>query len=144
MYLDSAIIVKLAIAEPDSNFYASLVDGRIDLSASVLSLPECRSALARKVDSGEIAHREYTDAWKMVEEMFSAYSGISVMGVENETLELASVLIERCRGKVALRALDAIHIATCMTAKAYPLVTNDKIMRKASEVLSIPLAPLPK
>jgi len=57
--------------------------------------------------------------------------------------ELASVLIERCWGRVALRMLDAIHIATCMNAEAYPLVTNDRVMRKASEVLGIPLAPLP-
>lgn len=144
MYLDSAIIVKLTIAEPDSGFYVSLVDGRTDLFASALSLPECRSALARKIDGGEIVHGDYAEAWTIVEEMLSGHSGISIMDVENEVLELASLIIERCRGKVALRTLDAIHIATCMNAEAYPLVTNDRVMRKAAETLSIPLAPLPE
>ena len=143
MYLDSAIIVKLLVAEPDSGFYVALTDGRVDLLASTLSLPECRSALARKVDGGEISLGDYAEAWKEAEEMLAGHSGLSVITMGDKTLKLASVLIERCRGKVALRALDAIHIAACMNAEAYPLVTNDRLMRKAAEVLGVPLTPLP-
>ena len=143
MYLDSAIIVKLLVAEPDSGFYTMLVDGRADLFASTLSLPECRSALVRKVDGGEISLGDYAEAWQEAEEMFAGHSGFSVISMGNEVLKLASTLIERCRGKVALRALDAIHISTCMNAEAYPLVTNDRTMRKAAEVLKVPLAPMP-
>ena len=61
MYLDSAIIVKLFVAEPDSGFYASLLDGRTDLAVSALSLPECRSALVRKLEGGEITQDEYSE-----------------------------------------------------------------------------------
>ena len=143
MYLDSAILVKLATAEPDSGFYVAMVDEQFDLFISALSLPECRSALARKLDSGEIDPNEYAEAWAAVEEMFFRDVGISVIGMDDKILERASDIIERCRGKVALRALDAIHIATCMCAEAYPLVTNDRIMRKAAEVLDVPLAPMP-
>ena len=66
MYLDSAIIIKLSIKEPDSEFYVSLVDGRTDLVASALSLPECRSALARKVHEGEITQNEYAESCEAV------------------------------------------------------------------------------
>jgi predicted nucleic acid-binding protein len=135
--------VKLSTLEPDSGFYAAMLDGRTDLSASVLSLPECRSALVRKMDGGEIIQSEYAEAWKIIEEMLSGHSGISVLSIENEMLERASDIIEQCHGKVALRTLDAIHIAACMCANAYPLVTNDKLMRKAAEVLNVPLAPIP-
>ena len=95
MYLDSAIIVKLSVAEPDSEFYATLVDGRTDLTASALSLPECRSALARKVESGEISAEDYAEACDAVEEMLSGNSGIAVAGVDDEILNLASAIIER-------------------------------------------------
>jgi hypothetical protein len=44
----------------------------------------------------------------------------------------------------ALRTLDAIHIATCMKTGSFPLVTNDKMMRKAAEELQILLAQLPQ
>ena len=144
MYLDSAIIVKLLVAEPDSGFYTTLVDGRADLCASVLSLPECRSALVRKVDGGEISLSDYAEAWEEAEEMLAGHSGIHVISMRDEVLKLASALIEQCRGRVALRALDAIHIATCMNAEAYPLVTNDRLMRKAAETLKVPLAPMPE
>jgi len=144
MYLDSAIIVKLAVAEPDSEFYMTLVDGRTDLVVSALSFPGCRSALARKADSGEITQNEYTEACEVINEMLSGYSGITVADVDNDTLDFSSTVIERCRGKIALRTLDAIHIATCMKISAQPLATNDKIMRKAAEVLQIALAPLPQ
>jgi len=144
MYLDSAIIVKLFIAEPDSGFYASLVDGRTDLTVSALSLPECRSALARKVDEGEITHEEYLDACAGIDEIFTGRLGINVAGVDNETLRLAALLIERCRGRVALRALDAVHVATCLKHGISPLATNDRIMRKAAGVLQLTLTPLPQ
>jgi len=144
MYLDSAIIVKLFIPEPDSGFYASLVDGRADLAVSALSLPECRSALARKLDGGEITQDEYREACGEMDEIFSGRAGIAVAGVDNDILQLAALLIERCQGRVALRALDAVHIATCMNNGNYPLATNDKTMRKAAEALQVSLAPLPK
>ena len=83
------------------------------------------------------------EAYEAVGDMLSGHSGIAVMNVENETLVLASTIIEKCRGKAVLRTLDAIHIATCIRAGAYPIVTNDKTMRKAAEVLDVALAPLP-
>ena len=144
MYLDSAIIIKLSIKEPDSEFYVSLVDGRTDLVASALSLPECRSALARKVHEGEITQNEYAESCEAVDEMLSGDSGITVSNVDNEILILASTAIERCRGKIALRTLDAIHIATCMKTGAKPLATNDRIMRKAADELQIELTRLPR
>ena len=75
--------------------------------------------------------------------MLSGHSGITVAEINNDTLKIASAAIERCRGKAALRTLDAIHIATCMKTNSFPLVTNDKMMRKAAEELQIPLAQIP-
>jgi len=144
MYLDSAVIVKLSVPESDSGYYTALVDGLADLVASALSFPECRSALVRKLDSGEITPDGYSRACEVVEKMLSGNSGINVVDIDNDILRLASTAIERCRGKAVLRTLDAIHIATCMKTGSYPLVTNDKIMRKAADALEIPLTPLPQ
>ena len=54
MYLDSAILVKLLVREPDSMFYADMVDGQIAWSAE-LALSECFSALLRKEREGAVA-----------------------------------------------------------------------------------------
>jgi len=42
MYVDSAVLVKLVVREPDSGFYADLLDGQRAVIASELSIPECR------------------------------------------------------------------------------------------------------
>jgi hypothetical protein len=58
MYLDTAILVKLLVREPDSDFYVSLVDGQ-PVWSSQLVLVECFSALLRKERERAItrAHR---------------------------------------------------------------------------------------
>ena len=52
-------------------------------------------------------------------------------------------MMRQCSGCASIRTLDAIHLATCRFTHAYPLVTNDRIMRKAAERIGIPLGPLP-
>ena len=51
----------------------------------------------------------------------------------------AGEVIKQCIEQVPLRTLDAIHIASCLLLRAYPLVTNDQIMRAAAEMLRLPL-----
>jgi hypothetical protein len=51
-------------------------------------------------------------------------------------------MMRQCAGCASVRTLDAIHLATCRFSHAYPLVTNDRIMRKAAERIGIPLGPL--
>jgi len=47
VYLDTAILVKLLVREPDSRLYAELVEGEVVWSSQIV-VTECFSALLRK------------------------------------------------------------------------------------------------
>lgn len=143
MYLDSAILVKLVVREPDSIFYADLVDGRQSVRASELAVPECRSALLRKRKQGEIGGRTCDEAWKRLQFLWSKGGGLLLQPVTLSVLQEAGEVVERCIPHVPVRTLDAVHIASCLLSRSYPLVTNDRVMRAAAKLLGMPLGALP-
>ena len=59
------------------------------------------------------------------------------------TLKKANHLLEQCHPRVALRSLDALHLAACDQLQEWPLCTTDERMRQAAAVLRFPLSPLP-
>jgi predicted nucleic acid-binding protein len=142
MYLDTAILVKLFAREADSEFFGKLTDGE-DISSSVLSYTEVYSVLLRKERNGELTSTERHAAWNSFEK-----------SVEDERVELvpfgpalfkkANRIMEQCNPKVALRFLDALHLATCDQLQDWPLCTTDVRMREAAELLRFPLNELQK
>lgn len=144
MYLDSAILVKLVVHEPDSEFFVDLVDGQTGTCTSELAIAECRSALARKLREGDLDAEAYAAAWKILLALWSHGGGLTLHPVSQSMLFQAEELIDQCAGRAPLRSLDAIHLATCIRLRAPPLITNDAAMRKAAAVLGIPLGPLPR
>jgi predicted nucleic acid-binding protein len=142
MYLDSAILVKLVVREPDSEIYADLVDGQVQVHASELAITECRSALLRKRQQGEIAVAEQEGAWLRLESCWSGKCGLVLCPVSRAILIDAGDIMQRCVGRrIPLRTLDAIHVATCLRMHAQPLVTSDTVMRSAAQLLGMALYP---
>jgi predicted nucleic acid-binding protein len=143
MYLDSAILVKLLVPEPDSSFYAALVEGQEDLLTSELAIVECRSALVRKRRQKEIYAWVYDGALDRLQHLWPKGGELQFEPVTRSVLQEAGDIVQRCSKHAVVRSLDAIHIATCLRARADPLVTNDTVMRAAAAALGIPLGPLP-
>jgi len=141
MYLDSAIIVKLVVREPDSLFYAGQVDMSDGVCSSALAMTEVWSALCRKTKEGSIDTKAKQHAWRLFEDYVSG-GALHLHSVTTPILRMANRMIELCGGKVAVRSLDAIHLATCEFYGTMPLMTNDKIMRSAAEVLGLALGPV--
>ncbi len=141
MYLDTAILVKLVVREPDSAFYARLVDRQIVWS-SQLALTECFSALLRKEREGAIGASHRRAAWKQIESDVAA-ARLSLIAVAPMLLERANVLLERVHPVVALRSLDAIHLASADECRSWPVCSNDARLRAAATILAMPLTPLP-
>ena len=142
MYLDSAILVKLVVRETDSFFYAEQTNGQADVWSSQLALTESWSALIRKQREGAIHARVRRAAWQKLERYFID-GMLGMVPVDESILKRANRIILRCHPKVALRSMDAIHLASCEAADAYPLLTNDRQMRAAATHLRFPLGPLP-
>jgi hypothetical protein len=66
VYLDTAILVKLLVREPDSAFYADLVEGEIVWSSQII-VTEAFSALLRKEREGGITRAHRRRAWRQIE-----------------------------------------------------------------------------
>ena len=63
MYLDSSIIVKLLVPEPDSDFFEANLVGE-SLSSSELAWTEVFSALLAKERNGQINAQQREKAWR--------------------------------------------------------------------------------
>jgi predicted nucleic acid-binding protein len=142
MYLDSAILVKLVVREPDSFFYSEQINGQANVWTSELALTECWSALFRKQREGAIRAGARLSAWQRLERYFTDGT-LGMVPVDQSLLRRANRIIASCHPKVALRSLDAIHLASCEAVDCFPLLTNDRQMRIAAEHLRLPLGPLP-
>ena len=142
MYLDSAILVKLVVREPDSFFYVKLLEGARGLRSSELAVTECRSVLERKRQQGELDAATFEGAWLRLGSYWQRSGGLALHPVTRLVLDEAGEMIADCIAVAPLRTLDAIHLATCRLQGAPPLVTNDRVMRLAAQHLGITLTSL--
>ncbi|MGI8964970.1 MAG: type II toxin-antitoxin system VapC family toxin [Limisphaerales bacterium] len=141
MYLDTAILVKLFAAEPDSKFFVELTNGQ-NISSSVLSYTEIYAAMLRKERSRELTKAERLRGWTSFEMQLS--DGTIELAPFHEALfKKANRIMEHCSPKIALRSLDALHLATCDRLQDWPLCTTDVRMRQAAELLRFPLTENP-
>ena len=67
MYLDTAIIVKLLVREPDSDEFQDALE-RETLSSSELAMTEVWSALLAKERTKAISRRDRAAAWRVFQE----------------------------------------------------------------------------
>lgn len=141
MYCDTSVLVKLLVREADSEHYAGLVSGR-PLSTSELAVAEVYSALLAKERAGGIRsalrHRAWGSFQRRVED-----TGLVLVDLGLAIITRARSLLEFCHPAVALRSLDALHLASAERQQDWPLATADLRMRDAAKLLGHPLTPLP-
>ena len=139
MYLDTAILVKLVVREPDSAFYAELVDGEVVWSSQIV-VTECFSALLRKERERGITPPHRRRAWKQVEADVLARR-LNLVTLTGDVLARANGILGVCHPTIALRSLDAIHLASAERCQSWPICSNDSRLRQAATRLGLPLAP---
>lgn len=139
MYLDSAIIVKLLIQEPDSDEFQSALIGQ-NLDTAELSVLEVASALCGKERQGHISRRLRERALTAFDEKLES-DEIRLLPVTSPTFLRARRFLEACHPHVALRSLDALHLATCDQHDALPFCTTDVRLRTAVGRLGLPIFP---
>jgi predicted nucleic acid-binding protein len=139
MYLDSSIIVKLLVAEPDSEFFINSLKGR-PLAVSELAQTEVFSALLSRERAGKISAADRRRAWREFEARIEA-GEIQLKPLNSVVLRKAMRSLEHCHPKVPLRTLDAIHLATVDLCQDFPLATTDARLRDAAAGLGFDLFP---
>ena len=141
MYLDTGILVKLFVREPDSDFFGELTDGEI-ISSSVLAYTEVRSALLAKERAAAITIEQRRRAWRIFQGNVDEEL-IGLIPLAPALFKRANYILETCHPKVPLRTLDALHLACCDQSQDWPLCTTDTRMRAAAELLRFPLTEMP-
>ncbi len=139
MYLDSAIIVKLLVREPESVWFGKNLTGR-EFVTSELSLTEVRSALLARERGGHITSHERTMAAEKFYSMIESES-IRLLPLNRPVLERASAIQHACHPHIPLKTLDALHVATCDLHRSGTMSATDKRIRAACEQFAIGLFP---
>ena len=139
MYLDSSIIVKLLVREPESEWFGKNLIGHRFMT-SELALVEVCSALLSRERGGHITSRERIAAagkfFLMIESEF-----IRLLPLERAALDRASAIQHACHPHIPLKTLDALHVATCDLNHCSALSTTDARMRAACGQFAIALLP---
>lgn len=139
MYLDSSVAAKLYIPELDSDEIEAIARTGDGLYSSELLYAELRSAMLGKERLKALSGAQREAAW----EKFQEHLEIGLM----QLLPLNGIIVREASGvmaqvhpQVALRTLDAIHLATVLSVDVGPLLTRDHRMGEAAKKLGIPLA----
>jgi predicted nucleic acid-binding protein len=140
MYLDSCIIVKLLVVEPDSEFFIRALEGKPAVT-SELARTEVFSALLARERAGKISLTDRRRAWHEFEARAAA-GEIKMEPFNSVVLRKANHLLEKCHPQVPLRSLDAIHLATADLCHDFPLVTTDARLRDAATLMGFSVFPL--
>jgi len=141
MYLDSCVIVKLVSHEPDSAAYHAVVAG-FPVFTSELAVAEVRSALLTKERMGRISHADRVKGWRLFQDKLHDQE-FHLLPLDRRVIERAGAVIDQCHPHVALRTLDAIHVATAELHGGEPMCSSDQRVRDASDFIGLSLTQEP-
>jgi predicted nucleic acid-binding protein len=139
MYLDSAIIVKLLVREPESEWFGRSLAG-VGFQVSELALAEVCGALLAKERRNEILPAERS---KATERFFSMIEDeiISLLPLNRSVIHRARSVQLASHPQIPLRTLDALHVATCDLHQGGSMCATDARIRAACKQLGIDLMP---
>ena len=133
MYLDTSVLVKRYVAEPDSDEVDEVVVG-FTLVSSELALGEVWSALLAKERAKTLSEQARTAAWKAF--LSDVDEGVlRLIPLDGVMIREANEAMLRVHPHVPLRTLDAIHLATYGSVITGPIFTKDKRMLAAAKLL---------
>jgi predicted nucleic acid-binding protein len=140
MYLDTGILVKLLTPEAETLYFERELLGH-RLVTSELALVEVKSALFAKERAKFISREQRLRAEAKLAEL-TGQEILELRALTSHVLRKAAQVIQACHPDVPIRALDALHVASCDLAQEFPLCTTDARMHAAAQVMHIPVFPL--
>lgn len=141
-YLDSSALIKAYVPEKGSRWIEDLLGGST-IIVSMLTVTEVASALSRRVREGTV---RAADRQRLFETFLAHTVRFEVIQVSSEVSDDAAAILLRDTPGVALRTLDAIHLATAqrsfiLARQAAPedglLVAADRRLRDAAVALGM-------
>lgn len=136
MYLDTSVLVKRYVAEPDSDTVDDVVVG-FTLVSSELAVAEMWSALLAKERAGDLTVQVRERAWQAF--LSDVDEGVlRLLPLDGVVIREAKAVMTRVHPEVPLRTLDAIHLASFAAVITGPLFTCDQRMLAAARLLGFP------
>jgi uncharacterized protein len=136
-YLDTSALVKLLLHDEDGADTVRGVIAAMDVSfTSRIAHPEARAALAAARRAGRLALRDHATAKR---DLDRAISALRIVELHPTLARGSGDLAER----FAIRALDAIHLASAMAlgGRDTVVVTWDRELARAATAAGLGLAP---
>jgi predicted nucleic acid-binding protein len=129
-YFDTSALIKRYVSEKGSGRVVSLLR-RHDLLSSAITPVEVMSALCRRKRNGELSDEDFAVTLNRVQGERTRWELVELGGT---VLSRAEEIIQ---GRVPMRALDAIHVASLVTFQAasgtrIPFVSGDERQREAA------------
>ncbi len=133
MYLDTSVLVKRYVAEPDSEEVDGIIVG-FTLVSSELAMGELWSALLAKERQGVLTAPARGQVWDAF--LRDVDEGVlRLIPLDGVMIREANEMMLRVHPQVPLRTLDAIHLATYDSVTTGPIFTKDKRMLAAAKLL---------
>lgn len=130
VYLDSSALAKLYLPEPESEPLDAFLRGRRDLMISELSVTEVISAVARRKREGALRAAQASRIRDAV--LSDAGSGSFRRLDLSPAIHRAAERMLLTTESIALRTLDALHIALAVSGEATRVITFDGRMEAAA------------
>ncbi len=135
VYFDTSALAKAYWPETGSGDVEDLLSGAQTTFLSDLNRLELRCMLARRSRTGELNSTQIQAAWSQFElDVASEYFDLTPM--PQSSWSIARELIDRV-APIALRTLDALHIAIAASLPLVTFVTADRAQRDAARLLGI-------
>lgn len=138
VYAESSAVLAWLLLEREGSHVDRLLRSAETIISSDLTLIECDRALLRAVTLGRLNAAEASDRGRELRTVGSAWS----------VLRIAPEIVERARRPFptdTIRALDAIHLATALTARGITplleMLSLDDRIRNAARDLGFRLQP---
>ena len=134
VYLDASALAKLYAPEPGSYALESALLGRRDLLVSELAATELASAVSRRLRAGDLSARDARRIYTRLRGDLARgeYQRLELTGAVHRDAERLLLGLGRT---IALRSVDALHLALASGAAAAAFVSFDRRQLAAARAL---------
>ncbi|KHD08307.1 hypothetical protein PN36_11100 [Candidatus Thiomargarita nelsonii] len=132
-YLDTSALAKWYLNEPRANEFSTWIQEQDDTHISSLTVTEFRCLLARRRRTREFSME--IEQWVFATFEMDIHDGHLIVHPLNDLHASGAVHLINSLPTVALRSLDAMHLSIARDIGARVIVTADRVMVEAANLL---------